>query len=1089
MRKLVLIALVSILAARGAWAQEPEPRHVRPVPVSHPRGGNGAAMTWDGRVLVTTRNTQGSIGWTVAVLRPERIGVSASGVPDFMSGAFSDEVLLELDGTAGTAMGDHNALGFIPAPGFAPNPFPSNADGAADPGGAYQCYELVIFTQDYDAPGGAVMGERRGHIVIANPNTPDATVAKAEMLSSFQGLTTTSGQPLRGIEPTLAFDGQLFIWQGSPANDGSIDRIVYSFNQTPGQASGWSMPRSIADMYFVDRATPVGGIAFQDRYPIAAQQLRASDGTPFNQGDDFHGAYPWISHDGTELFFISTVAGTPNVNRARRGFESVIGRWTGYAIRSIDGPINPDRETTVRLFVTSPGATPSFWRPYRGLKGLAVPYTGNRPVFPILGSNTAAYDEVSFEDWTDKDYLLALRMNECIKKDGTYDTTHTPDTSGNLNTGVLEGARFPQEYDGTDNNNLGALGQAIYFGDGDRVRVPNANSLCNTPNAVTVQLFVKRLSDLHVDGQNNAKFMVNKPGSWNVILEDTGQIQASVETTQGERRSGPLGALPVGQWTNVAFTYDGASGTLTTYVSGVQVGQTIFGAGAITTNVNDLLVGPGGQTPAVVPAGQAIVMLDELLISDVVRQDVEIARGAYVDLPAPAFANGSIAGLAPGLDPADLRVPASNPFSQDAADLGALLFFDPRLSGNGKLACATCHDPGRRFTDGLAKAQGMGGKTLTRNTPTLVNRALSTAQFLDGRAASLEDQALKPILNPDEMGGSLNDIVNLLNATPDYANAFQKAFGAGPSSDTIARAIASFERTIVSGQSNYEVWIEGQGGLGASEVRGLQLFNGRARCVTCHSGSNFTDESFHNTAQTDGSDDGREAVTGRAKWRGAFKTPTLRDVALTGPYLHDGSAPTIEAVIDLYNLGGKTPDGRDVELRPLGLSDQDKADLAAFLRALTGSTVNVAAPGALPGGGAPAPSAAPPAPAAAPPAPAAPAAGADRLLAGGTLQANQSLRSQDGRWTLVMQGDGNLVLYDASGNALWSSGTATNGASFLAMQGDGNAVVYRLSDNTPTWSSKTAGQGSSSLVLQNDANLVIYRDVDGVATWSSGTAR
>src|SRR5262249_54760966 len=161
----------------------------------------------------------------------------------------SDEVPLELDTAdqGATNMGDHNALGFFPAPGFAQNPFRSDPNGNPDPNGNYQCYELLVMTQDYRTAGGPTMGQRRAHGVVSQPGPPNAAIQKAEMLSPFALLTSTNGQPLRGLEPTLTFDGHLFIWQGSPNNDGSIDRIVYSFNQNPGQTGGWSVPRSITD--------------------------------------------------------------------------------------------------------------------------------------------------------------------------------------------------------------------------------------------------------------------------------------------------------------------------------------------------------------------------------------------------------------------------------------------------------------------------------------------------------------------------------------------------------------------------------------------------------------------------------------------------------------------------------------------------------------------------------------------------------------------------------------------------------------------------------------------------------------------------
>lgn len=421
-----------------------------------------------------------------------------------------------------------------------------------------------------------------------------------------------------------------------------------------------------------------------------------------------------------------------------------------------------------------------------------------------------------------------------------------------------------------------------------------------------------------------------------------------------------------------------------------------------------------------------------------------------------------------------------------------MLFFDPRLSGTRTMSCATCHDPAKNFTDGKALAVGANRRTLRRNTPTLVNRVLGSLQFLDGRAASLEDQALVPIQNPQEMAGDLPTIVALLSQIPDYAARFQQVTGGAPSPDGIARALAAFERTLLSGSSAADRFEAGDpGAIGPSEQRGRLLFRGKARCTACHKGSSFSDESFHATQQTTSGDGGREAVTGRRRFRAAFKTPTLRDIALTGPYLHDGSAATLEQVIDNYDRGGLTAQDRDAEIRPLGLSADEKADLAAYLRSLTGTTLNVSVP-ALPADppGLPTPTPLPapsrsPSPTPSPP----PAPGADTLPSGGTLQPNQSLASTSGQYTVVMQGDGNLVLYDAAGKALWASNTAGQGPSFLAMQGDGNIVVYRLSDGQPTWSSSTNGRGPSHLVLQNDGNFVVYRDADGAPSWASNTAR
>jgi len=341
-------------------------------------------------------------------------------------------------------MSSHNAVAVFAMPNVSPNPYPSGNDT--------ETYEVVVSTQHYDATGPqtpALLGQRYAKIVVKNPRTKDAHVESATMLTQFDQYKTVTNEPIRGIEPTLTADGRLLVYQGHPNNKGDIDMIMYSWNATPGQATGWSKPRSICDMT-ADGATMVAGIRFDERFPLAKARITATDGTPFAVGELLHGAYPWVSHDGTEIFFTATVAGTVNVDRARRGGTSVVGRWTGNQVRHLDGPINPNREKSVRLFTSSPGATPGFWRPYPELGTQnPLPYTGARPVFPLFGSNTHDYNEISFEDFADKDYVLCLRMNECVNKAGDYDPKKTPDTSGNMNTGTLEGARFPVEYNGS----------------------------------------------------------------------------------------------------------------------------------------------------------------------------------------------------------------------------------------------------------------------------------------------------------------------------------------------------------------------------------------------------------------------------------------------------------------------------------------------------------------------------------------------------------------------------------------------------------------------------------------------------------------
>jgi cytochrome c peroxidase len=281
-------------------------------------------------------------------------------------------------------------------------------------------------------------------------------------------------------------------------------------------------------------------------------------------------------------------------------------------------------------------------------------------------------------------------------------------------------------------------------------------------------------------------------------------------------------------------------------------------------------------------------------------------------------------------------------------DLGRSLFFDTRLSSNNAISCATCHQPDRGFSDGQRYSVGVAGTPLKRHTPHLFNLAWGKTFFWDGRSASLEEQALVPLRSADEMGLPGDAAAVKLASIPEYVAAFDRAYPkSGITMKHLARAIAAFERTIVADDSPVDRYQAGdRTALDPAAVRGRQLFFGRALCSTCHSGPNFTDGLFHNTGVL-GSDLGRAAFDRVGEFqmrpypffqmRRAFKTPGLRNVALTAPYQHDGSEETLEEVVRFYNLGGRDPAsyGKALDIRPLNLSDADLSDLVAFLRALT----------------------------------------------------------------------------------------------------------------------------------------------------------
>ncbi len=301
-----------------------------------------------------------------------------------------------------------------------------------------------------------------------------------------------------------------------------------------------------------------------------------------------------------------------------------------------------------------------------------------------------------------------------------------------------------------------------------------------------------------------------------------------------------------------------------------------------------------------------------------------------------------------GLDGNRMVILKDNPLTAAKVELGKILFFDPRLSGDDTVACASCHSPQFGFSNGLATAIGVKGQRGGRSSPVAINRAFSTLQFWDGRAASLEDQALGPIQASIEMGHDMKAAVAKLKGIQGYSGLFGKAFGTDVTSDGIAKAIASFERTLLSGNSPFDRYKAGQiSALSVEARRGMKLFLKKANCTTCHAGFNFTDEDFHNIGvgmDKPKLDLGRFDVTKVDADRGAFKTPTLRDVALSAPYMHDGSQKSLEEVIDHYDRGGTKNTWLDKGMKPLGLTGQEKQDLLAFLKALTGMPIVVQVP-------------------------------------------------------------------------------------------------------------------------------------------------
>ncbi len=289
-----------------------------------------------------------------------------------------------------------------------------------------------------------------------------------------------------------------------------------------------------------------------------------------------------------------------------------------------------------------------------------------------------------------------------------------------------------------------------------------------------------------------------------------------------------------------------------------------------------------------------------------------------------------------------MPVPADNPITVERVTLGRKLFFDPILSRDQSISCADCHDPEYSFTDKKPKAIGIDQKVGTRRVPKLINRGYGRAFFWDGRIATLEEQVVQPIINEIEMDPPLADAVNRLRVDEDYSDNFSEAFGSLLSEKALGDALASYVRTIVSGDSAYDRYIAGAtDALTPLQKRGLDLFRGKANCTLCHLGPNLIDEQFHNTGigWREGAfeDRGRSAITENAADTGAFKTPTLRNVADSAPYMHDGSLATLEDVVEHYNDGGEANPHLNADMVKLELTTDETTELIEFLKALTGT--------------------------------------------------------------------------------------------------------------------------------------------------------
>mgnify|MGYP001171540983 CR=1 FL=1 len=316
--------------------------------------------------------------------------------------------------------------------------------------------------------------------------------------------------------------------------------------------------------------------------------------------------------------------------------------------------------------------------------------------------------------------------------------------------------------------------------------------------------------------------------------------------------------------------------------------------------------------------------------------NVVVGETRKVDLPPQASAKADDV-RASYRRPRTIPFPADNPYTFEKVVLGKKLYFDTRLSQANLLSCASCHSPAYGWSDGQPTGVGHLMKRLGRRSPTIINAAYGVIFMWDGRADSLEEQALGPIQADVEMAMPIDQLLTRLKAIKEYPPLFEAAFpGKGITAQNIGKAIATYERTVISGRAPFDAWIDGdERAISDAAKRGFTLFNTKADCNKCHSGWNFTDDSFHDIGLAS-PDIGRgKFLTEVLKSQHAFKTPGLREITHRAPFMHNGSMRTLEQIIEHYSTGGIDRPSRSELIKPLSLTDQEKADLVAFLKTLT----------------------------------------------------------------------------------------------------------------------------------------------------------
>ncbi|RKH04947.1 LamG domain-containing protein [Corallococcus carmarthensis] len=582
---------VALVGMPGAALAEGRPSLVN-TRIPTPFGANGHSSTVDGRIFVgNIREDQATTTttWIARVFRPEAVTYDASGKPSFAA-AFS----------AGKTVDVHNgenALAFC---------FTNPAQPYALSSGV-AVYQPYLFDSQM-FKGDNIFRRRTTDLRVSQPFTTAAEIASFTT-GPLETLFTVTGATIRGIEPTMTSDGRLLIYQGAPANNGDIDRIMYAYNPTPCAATGWSNPRPLS-MMFND---PDAGVK---RYPLAWKRLKAATGEDFGDtasGALVRGAYAWVDHEGRNLVYIAVTY----TDGARREAVSLVGADTNWTAYHIDGALNTDRMDIAHLFYSGPmwnfeqERLPSqSFPPGQSNAAHYLPVTKTHDVLALFGSNTGDYNEVDLGELMDPFHLLFLPMNELVTRAGAYDLTRTPDLSGHFFTGTLVGSASISPGNAVTRSTPDSLWQP--HGKGKALVVPGGGALAvnlvdpagTVPGVgafvrgLSVEFAVRPDADIQqgCTTGNPYRYVLQKAGGLDIIHEASNQLQFSLVINGQRVRLGGSPVLPVGQWSHVAYTWDGTTGVFNEYLNGVPTNRTLpVAPGTARLGTGTLYIGAGAN--------------------------------------------------------------------------------------------------------------------------------------------------------------------------------------------------------------------------------------------------------------------------------------------------------------------------------------------------------------------------------------------------------------------------------------------------------------------------------------------------------------